>query len=62
MDETVVSLVEDQKDRQAFFRRGRSGAGEEVLGPDGVARYHERMAELTPPDVAAWLDHGRGDA
>src|SRR5204863_849264 len=28
------------KDRQAFFRRGRSGAGEEVLGPAGMARYH----------------------
>jgi len=49
------------KDRQAFFRRGRSGAGEEVLGPEGVARYHERLAELAPPDVAAWLDHGHRD-
>jgi hypothetical protein len=47
------------KDRRAFFRRGRSGAGEEVLDPEDVARYHERMAELAPPDVVAWLEHGR---
>ena len=43
------------KDRAAFFRRGRSGAGREVMGEDGVARYLTRAAELAPPDLLAWL-------
>jgi hypothetical protein len=43
------------KDRAAFFRRGRSGAGREELGEDGVARYHARAAALAPPDLLAWL-------
>jgi aryl sulfotransferase len=43
------------KDRSAFFRRGRSGAGREVLGEEGVARYLARAAQLAPPDLLAWL-------
>jgi hypothetical protein len=43
------------KDRSAFFRRGRSGAGREEVGADGVARYLARAAELAPPDLLAWL-------
>lgn len=43
------------KDRAAFFRRGRSGAGREVLTADELARYHERAAELAPADLLAWL-------
>jgi hypothetical protein len=43
------------KDRTAFFRRGRSGAGREEVGDDGVARYLARAAELAPPDLLAWL-------
>jgi hypothetical protein len=43
------------KDRAAFFRRGRSGAGREEVGEDGVARYLARVAELAPPDLLAWL-------
>jgi hypothetical protein len=55
-------------DRDAFFRRGTSGAGAEVLGAEELAHYHERVAALGPPDVVAWLhdgsraDGGRGDA
>jgi hypothetical protein len=46
------------KDRDAFFRRGTSGAGEEVLSQDDLAHYHERVAALGPPAVVAWLHHG----
>ena len=47
------------KDRDAFFRRGTSGAGEEVLSREELAHYRERVAELAPPEVLAWLHHGR---
>ena len=50
------------KDRDAFFRRGTSGAGDEVLSPEELAHYHERVAALGPPEVVAWLHDGRGRA
>ena len=40
---------------EAFFRRGRSGAGREVLTPAELARYDARVRELAPPEVVAWL-------
>jgi aryl sulfotransferase len=43
------------KDNAAFFRRGTSGAGREVLTRDELARYHARTAQLAPPDLLAWL-------
>jgi aryl sulfotransferase len=43
------------KDHQAFFRQGRSGAGQEVLTPGESRRYHDRAAELAPPDLLTWL-------
>ena len=39
----------------AFFRRGRPGAAQTVLTGDERARYHERVAEMAPPDLLAWL-------
>ncbi|XTZ16815.1 sulfotransferase domain-containing protein [Micromonospora echinospora] len=47
------------KDRRAFFRTGRSGAGEALLSAEELNRYHRRTAELAPPDFLAWL-HRRG--
>ncbi|MFI6230150.1 sulfotransferase domain-containing protein [Micromonospora echinospora] len=47
------------KDRQAFFRHGRSGAGTALLSPDELGRYHRRAAELAPPDLLTWLHRGR---
>jgi hypothetical protein len=47
------------KSNAAFFRRGRSGAGREVLSDAEVACYHERAAELAPPDLLAWLHDPR---
>ncbi len=46
------------KDRDAFFRRGTSGAGEEILSQEELARYRGRVAELGSPEVVAWLHHG----
>lgn len=46
------------KDSRAFFRRGRSGAGTEVLGPDDLVRYGDRVRSLAPADVVEWLHHG----
>jgi hypothetical protein len=46
------------KDPGAFFRRGRSGAGREVLSPDELDRYQARTRELAPRDLLAWLHRG----
>ncbi|MGA5305242.1 sulfotransferase domain-containing protein [Nucisporomicrobium flavum] len=43
------------KDRNAFFRRGTSGAGRELLTPEELLRYEHRTAELAPADLLAWL-------
>ena len=42
-------------DSSAFFRRGSSGAGREVLDADEFARYQARTTELAPTDLLAWL-------
>jgi hypothetical protein len=43
------------KDSQAFFRRGTSGAGSELLTDEELAHYETRTAQLAPPDLLAWL-------
>jgi len=43
------------KDRNAFFRRGSSGAGRELLTDQEYASYLDRAAKLAPPDLVAWL-------
>jgi aryl sulfotransferase len=43
------------KSRQAFFRRGTSGSGRELLAADQLAEYRSRTAELAPPDLLTWL-------
>ena len=40
---------------RAFFRRGTSGAGREILGEEEIAAYHARAARLAPADMLAWL-------
>jgi aryl sulfotransferase len=44
------------KSNAAFFRRGTSGAGREVLSDAEVAVYHARAAQLAEPDLLAWLE------
>ncbi|MGC4771909.1 sulfotransferase domain-containing protein [Micromonospora sp. DT44] len=43
------------RDRQAFFRRGGSGQGRDLLDAAALARYERRARALTPPDLLAWL-------
>jgi aryl sulfotransferase len=49
------------KSPAAFFRRGTSGAGSELLTEGELRHYHGRAAELAPPDMLDWL-HRPGDA
>jgi aryl sulfotransferase len=43
------------KDRSAFFRRGGSGAGRELLTDAEFAHYLGRAATMAPPDLLTWL-------
>jgi hypothetical protein len=43
------------KSSTAFFRRGRSGAGREVLSAAELAHYRARAAQLAAPDLLRWL-------
>ncbi len=43
------------KSNAAFFRRGTSGAGREVLSDEEIAAYHVRAAQLAPADMLGWL-------
>lgn len=43
------------KDPLAFFRRGTSGAGAEVLSPQELARYYKRVASMARADLVSWL-------
>ena len=43
------------KSTDAFFRRGRSGAGRELLTDAELAHYEQRAATMAPPDLLAWL-------
>jgi len=42
-------------DSNAFFRRGTSGAGRELLTDKEYAAYLDRAAKLAPPDLLTWL-------
>jgi aryl sulfotransferase len=43
------------KSATAFFRRGTSGAGQELLTEDELAHYYTRAASLAPADMLRWL-------
>jgi aryl sulfotransferase len=43
------------KSSAAFFRRGRSGAGLEILTSEQIFHYHARAALMAPPDLLTWL-------
>jgi aryl sulfotransferase len=43
------------RDRTAFFRRGTSGAGRELLSAKELAHYRERAASMAPAELLAWL-------
>ncbi len=43
------------KDNTAFFRRGTSGSGRELLSSDELAWYYAHTARLIPADLFTWL-------
>jgi len=43
------------KSNTAFFRRGSSGAGREILSDAEAAAYHARVAAMAPPAMLRWL-------
>ena len=43
------------KDRSAFFRSGSSGSGSKLLTDEELAHYRERVAQLAPASLLAWL-------
>jgi hypothetical protein len=51
----MISVGSILKSSAAFFRRGTSGAGAELLTEQELAHYHQRVAQLAPPDLLAWL-------
>ncbi|MGW0230341.1 sulfotransferase domain-containing protein [Actinopolymorpha singaporensis] len=54
-DELTPNPAGVLKDNAAFFRRGRSGAGREILGDDEWANYRARTQAMVPADLWAWL-------
>jgi len=59
--DTLVPTPGIFKSNAAFFRRGTSGAGREMLRDEEIARYHARAAQLAPPDMLTWLHSPRQD-
>jgi aryl sulfotransferase len=45
-------------DNAAFFHAGTSGQWRELLGPDDLAHYRERVVSLAKPDLAVWAHNG----
>jgi aryl sulfotransferase len=54
-DELAPNHAGVLKDTTAFFRRGTSGSGRELLTGDELAHYYERSGRLAPPDLLRWL-------
>jgi aryl sulfotransferase len=54
-DELTPNALGVLKDPAMFFRRGRSGAGREVLTSAELEVYDERVRALAPADLIAWL-------
>jgi len=50
------------KDHEAFFRRGTSGAGRDLLSEGEMARYRDRARTLADPDMLTWLHREGGRA
>jgi aryl sulfotransferase len=53
--DTLVPTAGIFKSNAAFFRRGTSGAGREILSDEELAAYHARVTQLAPSDMLTWL-------
>lgn len=58
-DQLAPDPVGILKDRAAFFRQGRSGAGRTLLTAEQRARYEARTQQLAPPELLTWLHRDR---
>jgi aryl sulfotransferase len=45
---------------KGFLFKGTNGRWRDVLDDAELEAYEKRVAEVLPPDAAAWLEHGRG--
>jgi aryl sulfotransferase len=57
--DTLVPTHGILKSNAAFFRRGTSGEGRQILSDQEVAAYYARAAQLAPTDMLTWL-HSAG--
>ncbi len=57
--DTLVPAAGILKSNAAFFRRGTSGEGRQILSDEEVAAYYARAAQLAPADMLTWL-HSAG--
>jgi aryl sulfotransferase len=44
----------------SFLYKGSNGRWRDVLSPQELTRYEQRVAKVLPPHAARWLEHGRG--
>jgi aryl sulfotransferase len=58
----IVGTSRILKSSTAFFRRGTSGAGREILTDQQIAHYHARASQLAPKDMLTWLHAQAGPA
>ncbi len=57
--DTLVPCAGILKSNAAFFRRGTSGEGRQILSDEEVAAYYARAAQLAPAGMLTWL-HSAG--
>jgi aryl sulfotransferase len=57
--ERVGSFWNFEGGAQSFLFKGTNGRWRDVLTPAELDAYRKRVAELLPPDAAAWLERGR---
>jgi aryl sulfotransferase len=53
--DTLVPTAGIFKSNAAFFRRGTSGAGREILSNEELGAYQARVTQLAPSDMLTWL-------
>ncbi len=59
--DTIVPTAGIFKSNAAFFLRGTSGAGRDMLSDEGLAAYCARVTQLAPSDMLTWLHSAHED-
>ena len=57
-DAVVPSPMAFEGGGRGFLHAGTNGRWRDVLAAEEVARYEARVAEVLPPDAAAWMADG----